>query len=228
MIDDSISNFMIKKTSNVIAPYLETLFNGCFKQSTFPGLYKVAKVIPLFKGGNREDVNCYRPMSLLPAFGKILEKLISLRTIKYLDENDILSPHQFGFRKNLGTEYAIMDMCEKLLSNLDKNLSTCSIFLDLAKAFDSVSHDILLQKLHKYGIRGQALAMFKSYLDSRFQFTALGQSFSSRIRIKFGVPQGSILGPLEFVIYSAPIAEIARRHDLHVHLYADDPIILGF
>ena len=192
---------MLKNTCSVIAPFIVHLFNACLAQGVFPDAYKVAQIVPLFKGGNREDVNCYRPISLLPALGKLFEKLIFDRVLAYIEKFDILSPHQYGFRKNFGTEYAILDIHEKLLSNLDKELNTCSIFLDLAKAFDSVSHDILLRKLHKYGIQGSALCLFKSYLSARLQFTKLNTVKSSSIFVKFGVPQGSILGPLLFLLF---------------------------
>ena len=116
--------------------------------------FKIAKVTPLFKGGDAHDVNSYRPISLLPSLGKLLEKILSVRLVEFLDKHKLLSECQFGFRKKLNTELAIAEIYEKLLYNLDKRLSSCTIFLDLAKAFDSVSHNILLKKLHKYGIRG--------------------------------------------------------------------------
>ena len=163
---DSISNNILKNTTHVVAPYITTLFNSCIEQGSFPNIYKIAKVIPLFKGGDAKDVNCYRPISLLPAFGKLLEKLFSFQVVEYFEKFDLFCKQQFGFRKNYGTEYAILDITEKILKNLDSNLHTCSIFLNLAKAFDfeSVSHETLLKKLHKYGIRGKALALFRSYL----------------------------------------------------------------
>ena len=158
---DHISNRILKKTSYIIAPYLCILFNNCIRQGVFPDAYKIAKVIPLFKkGGDKESKDSYRPISLLPALGKLLEKLISVRVVRFFEAYDLFSPHQFGFRAKFSTDYAIVDIYEKLLSNLDKGLSTCAVFLDLAKAFDSVSHDILLQKLKRYGIRGNTFDFF--------------------------------------------------------------------
>ena len=198
---DNVSNMILKKTLYIIAPFLVSLYNKCISEGCFPDAYKIAQVIPLFKGGDREDPQCYRPISLLPALGKVLEKLIFKRVMKYLEKFELLSPHQFGFRKNFGTEYAISDIYEKLLNNLDKDLNTCSVFLDLAKAFDCVSHEILLRKLFKYGIRNNAYTFFESYLSSRTQFTKIKNTASLPSCIKLGVPQGSILGPLLFLIY---------------------------
>ena len=145
------SNNILKSTCRTVLPFITQLFNACIVKGIFPNCFKVAQVTPLFKGGDREDPNCYRPISLLPALGKLLEKIVSARALDYLNENDLLSKHQFGFRKHFSTEYAVLDIYEKLLSNLDKKLSSCTIFLDLAKAFDSVDHHILLKKLSKYG-----------------------------------------------------------------------------
>ena len=119
--------------------------------------------------------------------------MIAGRVVQYFDAYNLLSPHQFGFRAKFSTEHAILDISEKLLSNLDKRLSTCAVFLDLAKAFDSVSHDILLRKLVRYGIRGNILKFFQSYLSGRSQFVKLGNVKSSLMEIEYGVPQGSIL-----------------------------------
>ena len=219
---DHISNRILKATSYVIAPYLATLYNNCIKQGIFPDEYKVAQVIPLYKGGDQEDLNSYRPISLLPVFGKLFEKVISIRTISFLNKFELLSPHQFGFREKFSTEYAVLDIHEKLLKNLDDGVSSCAIFLDLAKAFDCVSHDILLRKLEKYGIRGNVYKLFKSYLSSRSQYVKLDNTVSSFIDIVFGVPQGSILGPLLFLIY---INDLPEASHFFIRLFADDTFL---
>ena len=219
---DSISNKILKFSSSVITPFIVKLFNECIKNGIFPDCFKTAQVVPLFKGGEREDRTCYRPISLLPAVGKLLEKVISVRTTKFLQKNNAFSNHQFGFREGFSTEYAILDIYEKLLCNLDKGLSSCAIFLDLAKAFDSVDHGVLLSKLPKYGIRGKSFDFFKSYLTSRTQFVKLGGVSSSLLPIDFGVPQGSILGPLLFIIF---INDLQNATNLFIKLFADDTFL---
>ena len=198
---DLISNRVLKETSFIIAPFLVKLFNICLSKGVFPECFKLAKVTPLFKGGDKHNLNSYRPISLLPCIGKVLEKLISTRLTDFLDKHKLMSDCQFGFRKKFNTDLAIIDIYEKLLSNLDKRLSSCTIFLDLAKAFDSVNHNILLRKLDKYGIRGNFLRIIDSYLSSRLQFVHVNNTNSLSEMIEFGVPQGSILGPLLFLIY---------------------------
>ena len=142
--------------------------------------------------------------------------------MNFLTEEKVISEQQFGFRPKFSTEYAILDIYEKLINNLDKKLTSCAIFLDLAKAFDTVSHDILLRKLEAYGIRGNALQLFESYLKDRFQFVQLDNVKSSISLIEFGVPQGSILGPLLFLIY---INDLPAATKLFVKLYADDTFL---
>ena len=195
---DLISNKVLKESCSIIAPFLVTLFNLCLQKGVFPQQFKIAKVIPLHKGGDKLSLNSYRPISLLPAISKLLEKIISTRLLAYFNENELFSRYQFGFREGFTTEFAILDIYERLLCNLDKGVVTCSIFLDLAKAFDSVSHCILIRKLEKYGITGEVLKLFMSYLDERFQFVEIDKIKSILSLIEFGVPQGSILGPLLF------------------------------
>ena len=121
---DLISNCILKSTNSSISPYLEILFNSCIYHGIFPDIFKIAQVIPLHKGGDKENCNNYRPISLLPAIGKLFEKLISYRLIHHLDSHNILSHHQYGFRKNYSTELAVNDIHEKLLNNLDKGLNS--------------------------------------------------------------------------------------------------------
>ena len=187
---DGINSYVIKKTEAVIAPALMKLFNKCLDQGIFPDSLKTASIVPLHKGGAREEPTNYRPISLLPQFSKLLEKIIKNRMISFLDNNKIITNDQFGFRKSHSTELAIINIQNTLLQNLEKGKITCTIFLDLAKAFDSVDHRILLDKLEKYGIRGTPLQLLKSYLSNRQHVTTLDGTTSDTKLLDIGVPQG--------------------------------------
>ena len=197
---DGISTYIVKFSVKIVSPILTVLFNQCMDEGVFHDLLKIACIVPLFKGGEKAESTNYRPISLLPLFGKIFEKIIEIRLVKFLDKKNIITSHQFGFRKYYSTELAVAEIQNMLLKNLDENEVTCTIFLDLAKAFDTVDHGILLLKMEKYGIRGQALNLFKSYLQNRRHSVKINNTKSSFLTLNIGVPQGSVLGPLLFFI----------------------------
>ena len=179
---------------------------------------KIAKVVPVYKSGNENIFSNYR--SVLPFFSKFFEKVVANRLTEYLDKYHMLNTNQFGFRKNCSTSMAVINMLEKITKALDEKLYTIGIFIDLSKAFDTVNHQILLSKLSHYGIRGVALDWFNSYLCNRFQYVAINHVVSSRQKIFCGVPHGSILGPILFLLYINDIT--ASSSLLQFVLFADD------
>ena len=159
----------------------------------FPDALKISEVIPIHKGGSTEEINNYRPISLLSVFDKIIEKLMHKRLYEFLQEHKILFQNLFGFRKNNSTTFALLEITEKIKETIDNKKYGCGIFIDLRKAFDTVNHEILLKKLEHYGIRGKALTWFTSYLTNRKQYVFLNGECSKSNYITCGVPQGSCL-----------------------------------
>ena len=196
------------------------IFNLSLSNGQVPDIMKIAKVIPLFKKGDKLDLNNYRPISLLSSLSKVLEKIIFKRTIKFLVIHSIISDSQFGFRKYHSTTHALLSFVNKVAHALDSSSHMVGIFLDYSKAFDTINHDILLYKLSRYGIRGKALEWFRSYLSNRKQYVCLNGHSSELQYINCGVPQGSLLGPLLFILY---INDFCRSSDiLSFILFADD------
>lgn len=183
----------------------------------------MAKVLVLHKKGDKNDINNYRPVSLLPVFSKGLEKIIYNRLTVFIEKHDILTESQFGFRKKRSTELALLDQKEFILRNFEEKNVVLGIFIDFTKAFDFINHELLIQKLHIYGIRGHTALLIKSYLDNRCQYVNIGGNVSNIKPIKSGVPQGSILGPLLFNIYINDIINIAPQAKFII--YADDTSI---
>ena len=189
----------------------------------FPDTLKTSKVTPIYKKGNREHIENYRPVSTLPIFGKIFEKLIYSRLYGFLDSKGIISDSQFGFRKGHSTANAIQYSSNIINNSIKNKKHILGIFIDLSKAFDTLDHTILLQKLENYGIRGIANELLKSYLTNRQQYTSILNETSSTEPIKYGVPQGSVLGPLLFLLYINDIINcITADENIKLVLYADD------
>ena len=205
---------------------MSQIINLSFSTGHFPSNLKTAQVIPIFKKDSPLECSNYRPISLLSNIDKIFEKLMFSRIIKFLETSHCIYPLQFGFRKHHSTNDTLVNITENIRSALDKSQFACGVFVDLQKAFDTVDNTILLKKLEHYGIRGIGNSWFHSYLSNRSQFVSiLGYNSSLKI-IMHGVPQGSVLGPLLFLLYINDLHDAIKY--CMVHHFADDTNLLLF
>ena len=217
---DRISNKLLKLIQNEISDALTLIFNQCVSQNIFPDALKVAKVIPLYKKSEEYILDNYRPVSILPSISKVYEKLLHKQINDYFNNNKLFYTSQYGFRQMHSTELAALELVDRILFDLDKGETPISIFLDLSKAFDTIDHEILIGKLQYYGFHESALNLVKSYLNDRSQFVEFGNVTSERAYISTGVPQGSVLGLLFFIIYANDICKASTL--FKPIIYADD------
>ena len=220
---DKISARLLKCAAHTIAPSITKLLNVSIRSGRFPELWKCSKITALFKSGDRTNASNYRPISILPTLSKILEKAVHTQLYDYLDVNNMLSNKQFGFRRSFSTVSALSSFADEVLLNMEQGKLCGAVFLDLTKAFDTVDHGLLLSKLSAIGVRHSALQWFQSYLSNRKQRVCCGNELSEELPITYGVPQGSILGPLLFIIYINDLPNVLKFSC--ASLYADDTVV---
>ena len=221
----SIPVHILKNNIHILAKPISVLVNQSFEQGEFPECLKIAQVTPIHKKGDTTICSNYRPISVLSIFSKIFEKCMYTRIYSFLNKYMLIYKRQFGFRAAHSTNHALASLVEYIKEKIDNDNYVCGVFIDLQKAFDTVDHDILIRKLEYYGIRGKANDWLKSFLYERKQFVSINGFKSSNKVIKCGVPQGSTLGPLLFLIYINDLSS-AFSESVITHHFADDTNLL--
>ena len=220
---DQLPPNMLKDCSEEISGPLASIINLSLNTHTVPTLWKSAKISPVFKSGNPDLVENYRPISILPILSKLLEQTVHDRLYNFFEDNNILSNCLFGFRKRRSTKLATVLLCDSIRKSFENGHLVGCLFLDLSKAFDTMGHSIILEKLLLHGVNGHELLWLTDYLFNRTQTVEINNNFSTTENILSGVPQGSILGPLLFIVFFNVFSDFVSKSN--VIQYADDTVI---
>ena len=220
---DSCSIPILKQISIYISPILSKIINLSFQNGVFPNCLKHACITPIFKNGNKNEINNYRPISILSPYSKIFEKCVLDRLWSFIRRFNLITPQQFGFLKGSSTEKAVLNLTEYFYRNLNLGFHSIAVYVDFKKAFDSIDHNILLQKLESYGIRGVALQWFRSFLKDRSHAVKIQNSLSHSKILNVGIPQGSQIAPVLFLLYINDLPKFSKVAS--TILFADDTTI---
>jgi exonuclease III len=222
---DQFPSAIFKENKNILSPILTHIINLSFSQGIFPSELKIGNIIPIFKAGDSDSIGNYRPVSLLSTVSKVFERAFYKRLASFMTTQKILYELQFGFREKHSTQMAIIKLLDDIIYSLNRGEYAAGIFLDFSKAFDTVNHNILLKKLDHYGVRGIPNNWVRSYLTNRTQFCTYDGKSSNTSNITCGVPQGSILGPLLFLIYVNDLGHIFNT--AKAIIFADDTNLIS-
>ena len=220
---DLISQKLLKNIINEISDCLSKLINRSIEEQTYPDILKISKIIPVHKTNCKDEVCNYRPISLLSSFNKVFETKIKQDLVHFLETNNVFFKLQYGFRKYHNTIQMLTNIHDEIINNMLNKQKTLGIFLDLKKAFDSIDIDILIDKLSYYGINGPYQHLISSYLTERKSFTYVNNTYSECNNVKYGVPQGSVIGPILFLLYINDIQAISDK--CKIYCFADDTSI---
>ena len=217
--DDQIHPKILKENAEIISDFLSILFTKSLVKGQLPSDWKAAVVVPLHKKGNKKKTENYRPVSLTSIVCKILESIIRDKLLWHMDTNNLFTIHQHGFRNSRSCVTQLLEVLEDWTEILDEGSCLDCIYLDFSKAFDTVPHQRLLNKLHNYGIRGKVRTWIENFLENRSQSVKIGNTRSVKANVISGIPQGSILGPILFLIFINDLPEVVQST---VKLFADD------
>ena len=220
---DGLDTKLLKEAAPIVSEQLTRMFNFSLRTGQIPNEWKTAKVTPIHKGGDKQDPNNYRPISIIPIVMKVLERVVHDQLHAHFSDHSLFVKQQSGFRKNHSTNTVLTHFSDYLLKQIDNGRLTGVVYLDLKKAFDSVDHEILLKKLPLYGVKDSELTWIKSYLSGRTQCTSVKGTLSDTTNVRTGVPQGSIIGPLLFSVMVNDLPGIVEK--CHIMMYADDTIL---